>query len=334
MTKTKKIIFKIMIVYLIAYMLLASISSVFAETGYDAKAGEYLVQYAREYINTYIKKDENGYYNTDYLGVVPAQWTGGSDGEGIWHVVCTTGIEYMYQKALGIELTDYGWWTSTSITLQRIQDENSYIHQYFDVIWNESELKPGDILCNNGHNEMYAGNGEHFNSGSYHRYPSTEPVVKIYTPSHSLKSAGGKFDCAIRLKSDVAVNPTGRVTSTGTFISVNYAKFFFNGIPDGKYSLASRKNVFEMIFDTIKEMAIFLSQIIGYLIRGFFVGIISIFDRLINNTVQSLTDAPKSLQETGVSATNADDPYSMNRSITIEGLIFNHIDLFNIDIFK
>ena len=42
-----------------------------------------------------------------------------------------------------------------------------------------------------------------------------------------------------------------------------------------------------MIFDTIKEMATFLSQIIGYLIRGFFVGIISIFDRLINNTVQS-----------------------------------------------
>ena len=115
---------------------------------------------------------------------------------------------------------------------------------------------------------------------------------------------------------------------------VDYSKFFFNGIPDGKYSLASRKSIFEIIINALKELANFLAGLISYLFRGFIIGIISIFDRLINNTVQSLNDAPKSLQETGISATNADDPASMYRSITIEGLIFNSIDLFDINIFK
>ena len=41
-----------------------------------------------------------------------------------------------------------------------------------------------------------------------------------------------------------------------------------------------------------------------------------------------------SLQETGISPTSADDPYSMYRSITIEGLIFNSVDLFDINIFR
>lgn len=129
----------------------------------------------------------------------------------------------------------------------------------------------------------------------------------------------------------------GKVTGTGTAAAgkaIDYSNFFFNGIPDGKYSLASRKNIFEILVESLKELLNFFTGLITYLFRGLIIGIISIFDRLINNTVQSINDAPKSLEESGVSATSADDPYSMNRSVTIEGLVFNDIDLFDINIFR
>ena len=337
MTKVKRIIFKIIVIYLIIYMMLGSIGSVFADTGYDAAAGEYLSQYTREYISTYVRQRSDGTYNTKYDTIPdPCYWTGGSDGEGIWHVCCTTGVQLMYKQALGIDLQSYGYSLSSGLNITSIRNENSLLRQYFDVITEESQLRPGDIMCGAGHTEMYVGNGEHLNSGA-DSHGGTRPVAKIvarYNPFGTHSDPTLDFLYAIRLKGSIAVDPSGIITSTGALVATSYADFFFNGIPDGKYSLASRKNIFEILVDALKELVGFLSGLIGYLIRGFFVGIISIFDRLINNTVQSLNDAPKSLQETGVSATSADDPYSMYRSITIEGLIFNTIDLFDINIFK
>ena len=337
MAKIRSIISKIIIIYLIVYMILGSIGSVLANTGYDAAAGAYLSQYTREYISTYVKKRPDGKYNTEYdTAPDPCYWTGGSDGEGTWHVCCTTGVQLMYKQALGIELQNYGYNLSSSENIKSIRNENSVLRQYFDVITEESQLKPGDIMCGAEHTEMYVGNGEHLNSGAP-SYEGTRPVAKIvarYNPFGTHSDSTLDFLYAIRLKGSVEVDPSGRITSTGTLVATSYADFFFNGIPDGKFSLTSKKNIFEILVDALKELIGFLSGLIGYLIRGFFVGIISIFDRLINNTVQSLNDAPKSLQETGVSATSADDPYSMYRSITIEGLIFNTIDLFDINIFK
>lgn len=290
--------------------------------------GEYVSKYARDYIKQYVKSG-----NTDYVCCVPCKWTGGSDGKGIWQVCCTTGVQYMYKKALGIELTEYGWSTMCPTTFSDISNSSSTLHKYFDVITKESDLKAGDIVCNDGHNEMFIGNDEHFNSG----YAGHNPVALIEQEKNSLKSAGGAFDYALRLKKSVQVDPSGKVTGTGEGIvgkKVDYSNFYFNGIPDGKYSLASRESIFEILINALKELINFFTGLIGYLFRGLIIGIISVFDRLINNTIESVNDSPKSLQESGVQATNADDPYSMNRSVTIEGLIFNDIDLFDINIFK
>ena len=118
--------------------------------------------------------------------------------------------------------------------------------------------------------------------------------------------------------------------------SIDYSNFFFNGIPDGKYSLASRKNIFELIVDALSELVNFLVGLITYLLRGVIVSVISVFDRLLNNAVDSMGGESKSLQESGVSATSADDPTSINRKVTIEGLIFGdeNMDIFDINIFK
>ena len=91
-----------------------------------------------------------------------------------------------------------------------------------------------------------------------------------------------------------------------------------------------------MLIDALSALFNYLIGLLTYILRGVIISFISIFDRLINNTFSSLEDSgnSKSLQESGVSATSADDPASMNRSITIEDLIFNKTDIFDINIFR
>jgi len=128
---------------------------------------------------------------------------------------------------------------------------------------------------------------------------------------------------------------SGLGSGTGiTTVDVNYSEFYFNGIPDGRYSLAERQNIFQIIVGAIKDLLNFLVGLLTYLFRGLIISIISVFDRLLNNTIQSMNDAPVGLEESGTTATSADDPISMNRSVSIEQIVFNDIDLFDIDIFK
>ncbi len=117
---------------------------------------------------------------------------------------------------------------------------------------------------------------------------------------------------------------------------VDYSNFFFNGIPDGKYSLANRKSVFEIVVDSIGALVDYLVGLLTYLLRGVIISFISVFDRLINNTIGSMNGDANDLKEAGINATEADDPISINRHVTIEGLIFGDesMDLFDINVFK
>lgn len=211
MKMLKKITKRLIIYIVLTMIILSSIipANVYAARGYDSACGEYVSQYARDYVSQYVKTDSSGIYNNIYDdGKVPCEWSEGSDGSGVWHVCCTTGIQLMYKQALGVELTDYGWNPFCDTTMASIADSGSVLNQNFEVISNESELQAGDILCKNGHNEMYVGNDEHFNSGSGNRYQSSESVVKIFTETNSLTSAGGRFNYAIRLKNTVQVDPS------------------------------------------------------------------------------------------------------------------------------
>lgn len=117
---------------------------------------------------------------------------------------------------------------------------------------------------------------------------------------------------------------------------IDYSNFYFNGIPDGKYSIASKKSIFEMMVDSLSSLVDFFAGLITYLFRGVIISFISVFDRLINNTVASMNGDKKSLKEAGISANDADDPSKINRSVTIEGLVFGDedMDLFDVNIFR
>ena len=213
-----------------------------------------------------------------------------------------------------------------------------------------SQLKLGDLFYHdtgeNAHATVYVGSG------------SSEGDLAEVGGANSDGEGGSLGDCgyrdaasylargyefyALRVTEEGAKNITTlntefsltQTVSASTGKSIDYSNFFFNGVPDGKYSLASRKNIFEVLVESLKDLINFFTGLISYLFRGFIIGVISIFDRLLNNTVASINESPRSLEESGVTATSADDPYSMNRSVTIEGLVFNNIDLFDINIFK
>ena len=285
--------------------------------------GEYLAKYAVDFCKQYGNKP-GGYYDDSFGTVEPesAFWTGKEFGKGNFHTCCTVGVAYMYYKALGVKITDLGAEMFCPNYLNMKTNSN------WVAITKESDLKPGDMVYNSGHAEMIIEGGHHVNFGNTHPGVVEDDEVGF---------CGGEFLIGYRLAKSVQVDPSGKVTGTGEGMvgkKVDYSNFYFNGIPDGKYSLASRESIFEILINALKELINFFTGLIGYLFRGLIIGIISVFDRLINNTIESVNDSPKSLQESGVQATNADDPYSMNRSVTIEGLIFNDIDLFDINIFK
>ncbi len=206
---------------------------------------------------------------------------------------------------------------------------------------NESKLQPGDILCydsgGNGHTELFIST-EDGTAGAHGN--NSNPYGVSIQGNGGLSPNNGSTNI-YRISKETAQKITnlnteyasGNIKKGQSAESIDYSKFYFNGIPDGKYSLANRKNIFELLVNSIKELVNFFTGLITYLFRGLVIGIISIFDRFINNTVKSINESPTTIQESGVSATSADDPYSMNRSVTIESLVFGDVDIFDINIF-
>ena len=208
----------------------------------------------------------------------------------------------------------------------------------------EGDCKPGDIICKSGeHVEIFISSaigtgGAHSNGIGVDAYSNKEGQVDcngggVISPSdgHIYRLKQEVVDGITDLNKDFSVKGG---SSYGK--AVNYSNFFFNGIPDGSYSLASRKSIFETLIDALSSLYNYLVGLLTYILRGVIISFISIFDRLINNTFSSLENSgtSKSLQDSGVSATSADDPASINRSITIEDLIFNKTDIFDINIFR
>lgn len=295
-------------------------------------AGEYVSQYARDFISKYAGPNWVTHYNAGQGNTVT--WSGGSFGNGDFTACCTTGVAYMFQMALGINIYDLGFSCNSETGIGQMTSEE-YSGNWIRIT-NSSDLQPGDIVMRIGHTEMYIGGEENANWGSG---INTNGDFDLNCAGKISKGPrlGTDFNYAFRLASDVPVDPSGKVTGTGVAAgkSIDYSNFFFNGIPDGKYSLATRKNVFEIIIDALKALLNWLVGLITYILRGVIISFMSIFDRLLNNSISSLKDnVSKSLQQSGVTATSADDPLSENRSITIEELVFNEIDLFDINIFR
>lgn len=267
MKQIKLVLKRILIIYVIIFVTLSSMSSCLAR-GYDDKCGEFLVEKTKEFIQKY----QSVSY---YLAEQEVTWTGGELGKGDLYVCCTSGVKYMYELYLGVNLYGLGY--------SALSDDNlNPPSQYWDKI-PVSEAKPGDILVRAGHVEMAttAGAGEHANFGS--------------TSAHAcnVHSYGDTFTTAIRLKNTVQVNPTGSVAldeiedenlniyDENGFIYTGVAKIegYKGSVPFGKWILKSLLQILD-----------YLIGILTYATRAVIVGWTAIFERFfMDGLVNAIT---------------------------------------------
>ena len=315
MRKTKLILKRILIIYVLLYVLLSSLGTCFARS-YDAACGEYVSQYARDFIAEYCTPTET---KTVYdSSVTEPHWGGGSFGQGTFYACCSTGVKYMYELALGINIYDYDFHPMCGTSIGKMESSS-----YWTNVTN-STLQPGDIVISSEHVEMYIGNNENANFGN-------SPHSGKVTTGPRL---GSDFTKAFRLSSSVDVNPSGKVGSASALANINYSNFFFNGIPDGKYSLASKKSLLATIIDFLANILDYLIGILTYIVRIVFVGWTAIFDNLLNWTVETVVDTGTDPAEAGLSPIEVENTKKEDRKVTIESLLFNKFDLLNINIFE
>ena len=276
--------------------------------------GEYVAQYARDFIEQYCTPTEE---KTEYVLIGHANWTGGSFGSGTFQACCNTGVRYMFELALGIELMDYGMVNLCSIDVTGLGNS-----PYWEDVTNQT-LQPGDLVISSSHVEMYIGNNENANFGNY-------PYAGKISSGPRL---GSDFTKAYRLSSTVEVTPTGNLpSSSGSSASVNLSDFYFNGIPDGKYSLAYT-NIWTKIIETLAQIADYLIGLLTYIVRIPFIGWTAIVDNLLNWTVNTVTDTGVTEEDMGIDSVEVEGADDDTR-LTSDGLIYNDYPLTDINIFR
>ena len=296
MKKLKLVLKRIIIVYLIAFVSLAGPSQTFARA-YDSSCGEHVSEFAVEFINQYGSNSVYGGPNGVGTAYADSEvyWEGGSYGNGTFRSCCTSGVNYMFELALGTRIYDYGFSPGAGNNLSATTTNWEHL--------SVSEAQPGDILVNSGHVELYIGNGQTANFGS--------------TNGNSCKigTVGNRFTKAIRLKSTVDVNPTGAITSISDYDEEQDSIYGANGfIYQGVATLSGYESggtLGKWLFDTLLKILDWIIGIITYLLRMVVVGWVVIIERVfidgivnavsgVNNTSDPDTDTDSdSDSETG-----------------------------------
>ncbi len=349
MKKIKNFFKKIVIIYLVFFILLSNMSQCLARA-YDDACGEYVSDYAKKFIEQY------GGDSTYYLSQEIA-WGGGSFGNGTFKSCCTSGVKYMYEMALGINIYDYGY--------SALSDNNlSITSQYWDKI-PTSEAKPGDILVKAGHVEMSVSNGanDHADFGS----TGKSSAVMHY-------NARDSFTIAIRMKNNVDVNPNGKITgssSTSNYDEERDSIYGSNGfIYQGVATLSGYESggtLGKWLFDTLLKILDWVIGILTYLIRIVIVGWTVIVERVfidgivnavtgIENTKESEEDDENNEEEekledigdeqnseeyigTGVQevasvGSSTKITTSSKANVTVENIVFNRVPILDINFFN
>ena len=306
MKKLKNILFKIIIIYMISYIFLANSISSYARV-YDENCGKYVSDYARDFIEKYGGNSKYG----------DLKWEGGSFGQGTFWCVCTTGVAYMYEQALGIKISgkEIGFNIKAKANLSKYSSGFGGYGMEDSDKWDkidptESSMKPGDILIvSNGsydsHAELYIGNGESANFGSG---GANNCVVHKYNYTN--------WSAAFRLKG-VDVTPNGNVPNASTSNTrergsiYGSSGFIYQGTPESS-GYSKSKTLGEFIVDSLKEILDWLIGIITYLFRAVIVGYASLFEHLIiDGLFDSLTGDGK-VDETQINSDNSQTAQEQN----------------------
>ena len=251
---------------------------------------------------------------------------GGVSVSGVHWFCCATFVSCVYEHVAGIQIRTDG-----------ALDVGNKFKNGLGIEVDLNSVQPGDVLTTRtsrgGHTAIYIGNNQQAEASSSTPLPLGDIHVTTYSPSsweHAWRISEETASQVTTLNSDFSITGTGNIGST----KIDYSNFFFNGIPDGKYSLA-RANIFDAIIDFLQNILYYLTGILALISRMMWIGFASMFDKLLNWTVANLTDTHTyTVEDVGLDSTRADDTNSKNRYVTVESILYNELDFFDVNVFK
>ena len=251
---------------------------------------------------------------------------GGVSVSGVHWFCCATFVSCVYEHVAGIQIRTHG-----------ALDVGNKFRTSLGGSVDLNSVQPGDVLTRHrtggGHTAIYIGNNQIAEASESTPLPLGKVLISAYTPSsweNAWRISEATASQVTTLNSEFSITGTGNIGST----KIDYSNFFFNGIPDGKYSLA-RANIFDAIIDFLKNILYYLTGILALISRMMWIGFASMFDKLLNWTVANLTDTHTyTVEDVGLDSTRADDTNSKNRYVTVESILYNELDFFDVNVFK
>ena len=349
MNKIKKFFKNIIVSFLIFYIIIANTSSSYARN-FDDAARAFLAEQTENFINTYTG---DSVYS---LTVLPANFVGTT-----FHSCCTSGIAYVYNAFLGLNIYNLGFSDLAVTNLTSLQNEN----------WTEVPLaqsRPGDILVRDGHAEMVAtdGGATHFNFGS----GRTNANMNIHPGSDS-------FTKVFSLNENVQVTPSGTVPNTPNSLEEEdnatedpADEFYYQGLAQGSFSgTSSVGNILAWLFNLISQLVDYIVGFLTMIIKVVIIGWANIFVNIVTDALDAITgeavEAPvqgdgqtdgNSVSNTTMNTTTGDttDTYEAQSildndnlytptstelqpegddKLTVDKIIFNQVPLLDVNVF-
>ena len=235
---------------------------------------------------------------------------------------CVGFVSTMIHHALGMGDNDS---FTSFISPQSKSKQNSEGKDYFQSV-PAGTWQPGDILLSTTktHVIIYLGDS---GIGGYNMAHSTTPN---FVGAKLEKRESFPSYTAYRINPDVATALTnvtnipigGMVGAAG---AVPQSDFFYNGVPDGKYSVTAGAAL-DWIIETLKEIVEFLINIIFYIMRMVPVGYTSIVENWITNTIRTMVGEENlDIESTGTET---------DGTITLEKIIYDEVNIFNVNFFE
>ena len=202
----------------------------------------------------------------------------------------------------------------------------------FDVqkITSSSELQTGDIIIESTHVSVFVreGNEEYV----IESINDDGPFKNKYSDVTESGAYFARVNSSVAEKIDASELTTNPLLGGTAASNKNLSDFYYNGIPDGKYSVTS-VNVLEWIIDALKNIFSFLINLITYIVRMVFVGWTFIVEELFTAIIKGLTGEDEILEPDATDYGENGNKFT-DDNITIDKIIFDEVKVFDINFFK
>lgn len=335
----KRIVFKILII-VILYVMLFPYTIVCAATSADA--GLYVASYAKNFLEKNKIRWTMAYWQINKLGIFESDGTFASECVGFVKKMYKEALNYSGYEGMPVPSSNSGVYNSPANTTAGSRGADFEVIAVNDL----SKAQPGDIIENFHHDMIYVGtvngisgvianNGSKISKDSLPNGLITMDEYQNY--AHSGNCSGNcnyriwrlTEEAAAKLGDVSTFNSGGNLVAGGNSGGgiQNMSNFYYNGIPDGKYSVT--KGFWDRLIDILAEIFDFLIGLMTMLVRMVFVGWTAIFETLITSTVKTVSGDGDILS---VPVTSTD--VESNENISIEKIVFNQISVFDVNFFN